>query len=91
MSSEKHISKITGDTYQLLRNIRMAFIYLDEEMINKLITSLIQPKLKYAAVIWLPYKKKDIRKIERIQRAATKMAPSLRDLPYGERLSRLKF
>ena len=30
----------------------MAFKYLDEEMINKLITSLIQPKFEYAAVIW---------------------------------------
>ena len=39
LSSEKYINKITGDTYQLLRNIRMAFKYLDEEM-NK-ITSLI--------------------------------------------------
>ena len=29
-------------------------------------------------------------KIDRIQRAATKMVPSLRDLPYEEKLSRLK-
>ena len=41
----KHINKITGDTHKLLRNIRMAFKYLDEEMIKKLITSLIGPKL----------------------------------------------
>ena len=58
----------------------MPFKYLDEEMINKLITSLIQPKLEYAAVIWSPHKKKDIKKLERLQRAATKMAPSLRNL-----------
>ena len=89
-SPEKHINKITGDsTYQLLRNIRMAFKYLDEEMINKLITSLLQPKLEYTAVIWSPHKK-DLKNLERIQRATTKMAPSLRDLPYEERISRLK-
>ena len=68
----------------------MAFKYLDEEMINKIITSLIRPKLEYAAVIWLSYKKKNIKELERIQRAATKMAPSLINLPYEERLSRLK-
>ena len=68
----------------------MAFKYLDEEMINKLITSLIRPKLEYAAVIWSPHKKKDIKMLERLQRAASKMAPSLRNLPYEERLSRLK-
>ena len=72
LSPEKHINKITGDTYQLLRNIRMAFKYLDEEIIKKFITSLIRPKLEYAAVIWSSYKKKDIKKLERMQRAATK-------------------
>ena len=59
LSPEKHIYKITGDTYQVLRNIRMAFKYLDEEVINKQITSLIQQKLEYAAVIWSPHKEKD--------------------------------
>ena len=46
LSPEKHIDKITGDAYQLLRSIRMAFKYLDEEIINKLITSLIRRKLE---------------------------------------------
>ena len=89
LSSEKHINRITRETYRLLRNIRMAFTYLDE-MIKKLIVSMIHPRLEYSAVVWSPDNKKDIRKIKRIQRAATKMAPSLRDLPYEERLLRLK-
>ena len=60
-------NQLTGKlyTYQLLRTIRMAFKYVDEEMINKLITSLIRPKLEYVA---------DIKKLERLQRAVTKMA-----------------
>ena len=62
----RNINKITEDTYQLLRNIIMAFKYLDEYMINKFITSLIRPKLEYVAVIWSPHKKKDIDKIEKI-------------------------
>ena len=87
---QKHINKITGDTYQLLRNIRRVFKYLDEEMYKKMITLLTRPKLEYVAVIWSPHKKKDMRKIERIQRTATKMASSLRNLSYEEILSRLK-
>ena len=47
----RNINKITGDTYQLLKTIRMVFKYLKEEMINKLKTSLIRPKLEHAAVI----------------------------------------
>ena len=90
LTPEKYINEITGYIYQLLRNIRMAFKYLDEEMIKKLITSLIQPKLEYAAMIWSPHKKKDIKKIERIQRATTKIALRLRNLPYEKRTSRLK-
>ena len=51
---------------------------------------MIRPKLEYAAVVWSPHKKKDVRKLERIQRAATKMVPTLRDLSYEERLEKLK-
>ena len=90
LSPEKHINRITGDTHQLLGNIRMAFKYLDEVMITKLITSLIRPRLEYAAVIWSPHKMKDIKKLEILQKTATKITPSLKNLPYEERFSRLK-
>ena len=69
--------------------MKRAFTYMDEDMIKKLIEYMIRPRLEYAATIWSPHNKKDIRKIERIQRAATKMAPSLQDLPYEDRLKRL--
>ena len=41
---------------------------------------MIRPKLEYAAVVWSPHKKNNIRKLERIQRAATKMLPELREI-----------
>ena len=69
-------------------NIKMAFKYLAEEMMNKVILSLIGPKLEYAATIWSPHNKEDIKKFKRRQRTATKMSPSLRNLPYEERRSR---
>ena len=88
LAPERHINRIAGETYKLLRNIRAAFNYLDENMM-KLIVAMIRPRLEYAAVVWSPHKKKDIHKIERIQRAATKLVPGLRDLSYKERLQRL--
>ena len=51
---------------------------------------MIRPRLEYAATVWSPHHRKDIRKIERIQRAATKLVPSLRDLSYEDRLKKLK-
>ena len=64
----------------------MAFHFLDKDVIKKIITIMIRPKLEYAEVIWSPHKKKHVLKLERIQRIATKMVPELEDLPYEERL-----
>ncbi len=57
LSPEKHINKITGETLSLLRNIRVAFAYLDIEMMRKIITTMIHPRLEYAVVIWSHVKK----------------------------------
>ena len=45
-----------------------------------------QPHLEYCIQVWRPYRKKDIDKLDRIQRRATKMIPELRDLSYESRL-----
>ena len=58
LSPEKHINRIIGDTFMMLRNIRMAFHFLDEDMMRKILTTMIRPKLEYAEVIWSPHKKK---------------------------------
>ena len=40
----------------------------------------------YCIQTWRPYRKKDIDKLESIQRRATKLIPELRDLSYENRL-----
>ena len=62
----------------MLSNIRVAFHYMDKEMMNEIVTCMMWPRLEYAAVVWSPDMKKDIRKLERIQRTATKMVPELK-------------
>ena len=88
LSPEDHINDKVRNTYNLLANMRMAFAYIDEEMVKKIITSFIRPTLEYAAVVWNPHLKKHVKKIEKVQRAATIWAPSLRDLNYEERLNK---
>ena len=88
LSSEKHIDRIIGSTFRMLRNIRMAFHFLDEDM-NKIITTMIRLKLEYTEVIWSLHKMKHVLKLERIQRISTEMVPDLEDLTYKERLEEM--
>ena len=55
LSSEKHIDIIFGDTFRMLRNIWIAFHFLDKDM-RKIITATIITKLEYAEVIWSHHK-----------------------------------
>ena len=73
----------------MLRNIRMAFHFLNKDMMRKIITTMIRPNLEYAEEMWFPHKKKHVLKLERIQRIATKMMPEFEDLPYEERLKEM--
>ena len=46
--------------------------------------------LEYAVAVWCPYWKKDIDKLERVQRQFTKRIKGMKDLTYSGRLSKLK-
>ena len=62
---------------------------LDQENFTKLYSSFIRPLLEHCNPVWLPWFKKDENLLENVQRKATKLVPSLRNLPYPERLKRL--
>ena len=59
-----------------------------KDLIRKLYTTLIRPKLEYANVIWFPSSKKHVLMLEKVQRRCTKIGP-LRGLPYTKRLEEL--
>ena len=50
----------------------------------------MRPHLESANQIWCPYKIRDIDALEKVQRRATKLIPTLRELSYQERLRKLK-
>ncbi len=75
---------------RMLCTIRRSFQHLDETVMLQLYKAMVRPHLEYANEIWAPRLKKHIHALEAVQRRATKMIPSLRDLPYNERLRKLK-
>ena len=60
--------------------------YKERQLIVPLYKAIVRQHLEYCIQAWRPYRKKDIDKLKRIQRSATKMIPVLRDLNYESRL-----
>ena len=67
---------------QILGLIRRTIMYKEKQLIVPLYKAIVE----YCIQAWRPYRKKDIDKLERIQRRATKIIPELRDLSYESRL-----
>ena len=61
-------------------------MYKEKQLIVPLYKAIVRQHLEYCIQAWRPYRKKDIDKLERIKRRATKMIPELRDLSYESRL-----
>ena len=51
----------------------------------------VRPHLEFASSVWNTLNKREIRKIEGVQRRATRMVVELKGLEYGERLKRLGY
>ena len=64
----------------ILGLIRRTIRYKEKQLIVPLYKAIVRPHLEYCIQAWRPYCKKDIDKLERIQRRATKMISELRDL-----------
>ena len=66
------------------------FLFLDCVSFPPLYKVLVRSHLDYASSVWAPYKMKHIEQIEKVQRRATKQLPGMKELPYPERLKKLK-
>ena len=84
-----HCTEVVKTANKLIGFIGRTFEHKTEKVILTLYNSLVRPHLEYCVQFWSPYYRKDIDKLERVQRRVTKMSPRLRNKPYEERLKEL--
>ena len=82
MSQTKKANKVLG-------MIKRNFQTINKDLFQILYSTLVRPHLEYAVQVWSPYQVGHKKKIEQIQRRATKMIREIRNIPYEERLDHL--
>ena len=85
-----HVDKTVNKAQGILGAMRRSFQFIDVKMFSTLYKAMVRPHLEYANVVWSPHLQKNVQKLEKVQRRATKLVPSLTHLPYRVRLQQLK-
>ena len=89
LNFSKQCTEAVKKANRALGFIYRSFEFKSKRIIMPLYKSLVRPHLEYAVQFRSPYLRKDIIKIEGVQRRATKMIPELRGKPYPQRLQEL--
>ena len=79
-------SLVTSKALRTVGIIKKSFVSLTKETFLCLYKAIIRPQLEYGNVIWGPFSVLDQAKVERVQRRATKLVPSIKHLSYQQRL-----
>ena len=86
LKTSVHVAKVAAKANSVVGQIKKTFTYMDKEMFLELYLHLVRPLMEYAVQVWSPKLLKDVNKLEKVQRRATKLVPEISDLPYETRL-----
>ena len=86
LTFSSHCEQKVNKANKILGLIRRSYVHLDTVTVKTLFTSLVRPHLEYGNASWCPIYRKDSELLENTQRRATKLAPSIKDLSYTDRL-----
>ncbi len=89
LNFENHLTTKVKKANSMFGLLRRIFQFMDKDTFKPLYQSMVRVHLDYLSSVWAPYKKKDIEKIEQVQRRATRQIPGLSALSYPERLKSL--
>ncbi len=84
-----HIDTICKSANQMVNLLFLSFETRNPKFLLNLFKTYILPKLEYGSEIWSPHMKKDIIKLERVQRRFTKRLLNCLNLSYEDRLQKL--
>eukprot|EP00794_Sanderia_malayensis_P004409 gene4410-4998_t len=90
LTFQNHIHEKINKANQIMSLIRRTFSCLNEEIFKYLYKAFVRPYLEYAVQVWQPHLIKDTTALENVQRRATKLIPTLRNMSYEERLRKLE-
>ncbi|KAK2710975.1 hypothetical protein QYM36_012219 [Artemia franciscana] len=88
LKPEKHIALVVRKASNTLWLLTHSLRRLDIHSKISAYTSYVRPQLENATVIWSPYLKKVIDRIERVQKRFVKGLEGFRNLPYDEALKK---
>ena len=90
LSFQNEIDLRVKKANRIMGLIRRTFVHLSATTFTKLFKALVRPHLEYAAPVWSPHLQGNLKKLESVQRRATKQVPGLHHESYKERLRILK-
>ena len=86
MKFSEQVNSAVGKANATLGMIKRSITCKSKNIVTKLYKALVRPKLEYCVQAWRPYLQKDIEKMERVQRRATKMIDECKSFSYEDRL-----
>ena len=84
-----HIDTMVVKAHQRANLIHRSFVSRNTSLLVRAYLVYVRPLLEFNSVIWSPWLKQDIDKIERVQRCFTKRLPGFKNLSYSNRLVQL--
>ena len=83
------VDQATLKATSILVILKRTFVHWNARLLLKLFTTYVRPHLEYFSSVCNPYRKKDVKKLDQVQRKAIKLVSERRHLNYEPRLATL--